>query len=132
MLTPPPLWNMFLFHKIQHEVSITLLELVMPTVKVNMENYYWAIRQTSEKKPITEKKIIQFIHIRLWYFYFFVNILYTNRWSCDNASERMLLSQAGNAYRSAKLNVRQTSTIPLSPPVIKYSPSRLRSKHWKL
>lgn len=52
-------------------------------------------------------------------------------WSCVRANDRMPLLQAGNAYNGAKLNVRQTSTIPRSPAVIKYSPSRDNSMHWK-
>ena len=50
-------------------------------------------------------------------------------WSWDKAKDRIPLSQAGNAYNRAKLKVRQTSTIPLSPPVSKYSPSRDITKH---
>jgi hypothetical protein len=53
----------------------------------------------------------------------------THFWSCESANDRTLLSQAGNAYNRARLKVRHTSTIPLSPPVIRYSPSRLSNKH---
>lgn len=41
----------------------------------------------------------------------------------------MPLLQTGNAYNGAKLNVRQTSTMPRSPAVMRYSPSRDNSIH---
>lgn len=53
-------------------------------------------------------------------------------WSCVNASDRMPLLHAGKAYNGAKLNVLQTSTIPRSPAVIKYSPSRDNNMLWKV
>lgn len=43
----------------------------------------------------------------------------------------MPLLHAGNAYRGARLKVRHTSTMPLLPAVIRYSPSRDSSMHWK-
>lgn len=43
--------------------------------------------------------------------------------------ERMAVSQAGKAYSKARLKALHTSTIPFSPPVIKYSPSRLSNMH---
>ena len=60
---------------------------------------------------------------KIWLFAYF--------WSWDKARDRIPLSQAGNAYKSAKLNVLQTSTIPLSPPVKRYSPSLDITKHCK-
>lgn len=55
----------------------------------------------------------------------------THFWSCERANDRTGASQAEKAYSRARENVRHTSTMPLSPPVIKYSPSLLSSRHWK-
>lgn len=63
------------------------------------------------------------------YFVNYTSILYTYFWSCVNASERIPLLHAGKAYNGARLNVRQTSTIPRSPAVIRYSPSRDNNIH---
>ena len=54
---------------------------------------------------------------------------YAYFWSWDKARDRIPLSQAGNAYKRAKLKVLQTSTMPRSPPVSKYSPSLDITKH---
>lgn len=53
-------------------------------------------------------------------------IITTYLWSWERAREHILLSHAGYEYSKVRSCDLYTSTTPLSPPSIKYCPSRLR------
>ena len=113
-------------------ISIPLLKLVVPPVEIYVKHDHRSGRQATEQKPVTMGKVVMDCHdcTHTHTHTYKKSCKWTYFWSLESANDLMLLSQAGNAYSRDRLNVLQTSTMPRSPPVSKYSPSLDNRMHW--